>query len=143
MKLQKGLLFLFFFALLIIGAFTHSGCANIVPPSGGPKDTIPPVLISATPPDQTKNFGGGKMTGQKIIFKFDEYIDPKDIRTELVVNPLPKVEPIADGHLQLLTVRLKDTLQPNTTYSLNFYKDRKSTRLNSSHERRSRMPSSA
>ena len=121
MKLQKGLLFLFF-ALLIIGAITHSGCANIVPPSGGPRDTIPPVLLSATPPDQTKNFGGGKMTGQKIIFKFDEYIDPKDIRTELIVNPLPKVEPIADGHLQLLTVRLKDTLQPNTTYSLNFYK---------------------
>jgi hypothetical protein len=121
MRFQKGLLFLFF-ALLIIGAITHSGCANIVPPSGGPKDTIPPVLLSATPPDQTKNFGGGKMTGQKIIFKFDEYIDPKDIRTQLVVNPVPKVEPISDGHLQLLTIRLKDTLQPNTTYSLNFYR---------------------
>jgi hypothetical protein len=121
MRFQKGLLFLFF-ALLIIGAIAHSGCANIVPPSGGPRDTIPPVLLSATPPDQTKNFGGGKMTGQKIIFKFDEYIDPKDIRTELIVNPLPKIEPITDGHLQLLTVRLKDTLQPNTTYSLNFYK---------------------
>jgi hypothetical protein len=121
MRFQKGLLFLLF-ALLIIGAITHSGCANIVPPSGGPKDTIPPVLLSATPPNPTLHFGGGKMTGQKIIFKFDEYIDPKDIRTELVVNPLPKVEPIADGHLQLLTVKLKDTLQPNTTYSLNFYK---------------------
>jgi hypothetical protein len=121
MRFQKGLLFLLF-ALLIIGAITHSGCANIVPPSGGPKDTIPPVLLSATPPNTTLHFGGGKMTGQKIIFKFDEYIDPKDIRTELVVNPLPKVEPITDGHLQLLTVRLKDTLQPNTTYSLNFYR---------------------
>jgi len=122
MKLQKGILFLSFYALLIIGALMHSGCANIVPPSGGPKDTIPPVLISATPPDQAKNFGGGKMTGQKITFKFDEYIDPKDIRTELVVNPVAKIEPIVDGHLQLVTVRLKDTLQPNTTYSLNFYK---------------------
>jgi Bacterial Ig-like domain len=122
MTFQKGLLFLSFYALLIIGAIGHSGCANIVPPSGGPKDTIPPVLLSATPPNPTLHFGGGKMTGQKIIFKFDEYIDPKDIRTELVVNPLPKVEPITDGHLQLLTVRLKDTLQPNTTYSLNFYK---------------------
>jgi uncharacterized protein (DUF2141 family) len=122
MKFQKGLLFLSFFALLIIGALTPSGCANIVPPSGGPRDTIPPVLISATPPDQTKNFGGGKMTGQKIIFKFDEYIDVKDIRTQLIVNPVPKIDPISDGHLQLVTIRLKDTLQPNTTYSLNFYK---------------------
>lgn len=122
MTFQKGLLFLSFYALLIIGAFSHSGCANIVPPSGGPKDTIPPVLLSATPPNSTVHFGGGKMTGQKIIFKFDEYIDAKDIRTQLVVNPLPKVDPIADGHLQLVTIRLKDTLQPNTTYSLNFYK---------------------
>ena len=46
----------------------------------------------------------------------------KDIRTELVVNPVPKIEPIADGHLQTVTVKLKDTLQPNTTYTLNFYK---------------------
>jgi len=115
MRFQKGLLFLLF-ALLIIGAVTHSGCANIVPPSGGPKDTIPPVLLSATPPNPTLHFGGGKMTGQKIIFKFDEYIDPKDIRTQLVVNPVPKVDPISDGHLQLVTIRLKDTLQPNTSY---------------------------
>jgi uncharacterized protein (DUF2141 family) len=56
------------------------------------------------------------------VFKFDEYIDAKDIRTELVVNPLPKVEPITDGHLQTITVKLKDTLLPNTTYTLNFYK---------------------
>jgi uncharacterized protein (DUF2141 family) len=116
MKIQNGLCFAALFFLVIIGALTHSGCANIIPPTGGPRDTLPPVLITALPQEFKTNF-----TGNKIVFKFDEYIDAKDIRTQLIVSPLPKVEPITDGKLQTITVKLKDTLQANTTYSLNFY----------------------
>jgi len=71
----------------------------------------------AIPGDSAKRF-----TGNKIVFTFDEYIDPKDIRTELVVSPVPKVDPIVDSKLKTLTVKIKDTLQPNTTYSLDFGK---------------------
>lgn len=110
------MLFSLFF-LLIAGAATHMGCASIIPPTGGPRDTLPPVLLSALPVEFSKH-----ITGNKFVFKFDEYIDAKDIRTELIVNPVPKVEPITDGHLQNVTVKLKDTLLPNTTYTLNFYK---------------------
>jgi hypothetical protein len=117
MKIQNGLCLFAFFFLFIVGAFTHSGCANIIPPTGGPRDTLPPVLLSSTPVEFSKH-----ISSNKIIFKFDEYIDPKDIRTELIVNPVPKTEPLSDGHLQNLTIKLKDTLQPNTTYTLNFYK---------------------
>ncbi|HET6254473.1 MAG TPA: Ig-like domain-containing domain [Puia sp.] len=109
MKLRNALL-LFSLSFLV-------GCANIIPPTGGPKDTLPPVLLNATPVEFSKH-----VSNNKIVFKFDEYIDAKDIRTELVVNPVPKVEPITDGRLQTVTVKLKDTLQPNTTYTLNFYK---------------------
>lgn len=105
------------FFLLLIGAIGHSGCANIVPPTGGPRDTIPPRLIYVTPGDSSKHFNTNK-----IVFNFDEYIDPKDIRTELVVSPIPKVDPIVDSKLKTLTVKLKDTLEPNTTYSLDFGK---------------------
>jgi uncharacterized protein (DUF2141 family) len=117
MKLREALLFFSFSLLLFAGAATHTGCANIIPPTGGPKDTLPPVLLTATPVEFSKH-----ITGNKIVFKFDEYVDAKDIRTELVVNPVQKVEPISDGHLQTVTIKLKDTLQPNTTYTLNFYK---------------------
>jgi uncharacterized protein (DUF2141 family) len=117
MKLRDALLLFSFLLLLFAGAATPMGCANIIPPTGGPKDTLPPVLLSAAPVEFSRH-----ITGNKIVFKFDEYIDAKDIRTELVVNPVPKVEPITDGHLQTVTVKLKDTLQPNTTYTLNFYK---------------------
>ncbi|HWB94800.1 MAG TPA: Ig-like domain-containing domain [Puia sp.] len=114
MKVQTGLVFCF---LLICGAFGFSGCANIVPPSGGPKDTIPPRLVSALPVDSVKHFGE-----KKIVLNFSEYIDGKDIRTELLVSPVPKIDPIVDTKLKVVTIRLKDSLQPNTTYSLNFGK---------------------
>ena len=92
-----------------------TGCANIVPPLGGPRDSIPPKLVFVTPRDSSKNF-----TANKIVFNFNEYIDPKDVRTELIVSPVPKLEPIVDAKLRTLTIRIKDTLQPNTTYSFNF-----------------------
>src|SRR5579863_492327 len=117
MKLRDALSLFSLSLLLFAGAAMQMGCANIIPPTGGPKDTLPPVLLTATPGDFSK-----QVTGNKIVFKFDEYVDAKDIRTELDMNPLPKVEPITDGHLQTITVKLKDTLLPNTTYTLNFYK---------------------
>jgi uncharacterized protein (DUF2141 family) len=117
MKIGNGLCLFAFFFLFIVGAFTHSGCAVRIPPTGGPRDTLPPVLVSAVPVEFSRH-----ISSNKIALKFDEYIDAKDIRTELVVNPVPKIEPITDGRLQNVTIKLKDTLQPNTTYTLNFYK---------------------
>jgi uncharacterized protein (DUF2141 family) len=58
----------------------------------------------------------------EIILNFDEYIDLKDIRTNLIVSPVPKRMPDVRAHLKVITVTMKDTLQPNTTYSLNFGK---------------------
>src|SRR6185312_9206806 len=95
----------------------HLGCANIMAPTGGPRDTIPPRLVSALPADSVKRF-----TGKKIVLNFNEYIEGKDIRAELLVNPVPKTDPIVDTKLRTVTVRIKDTLQDNTTYSLQFGK---------------------
>jgi len=109
--------FLVFFSLVLFGAIGHLGCANIMAPTGGPRDTIPPRLVSALPADSVKRF-----TGKKIVLNFNEYIEGKDIRTELLVNPVPKTDPIVDTKLRTVTVRIKDTLQDNTTYSLQFGK---------------------
>ncbi|HEX3933294.1 MAG TPA: Ig-like domain-containing domain [Puia sp.] len=117
MKTPIGLCFLALCLSLIFGVVCFPGCANIVPPSGGPKDTIPPRLVSALPVDSVKHFAE-----KKIILNFDEYIDGKDLRAELVVNPVPKVDPIVDAKLKVITIRIKDTLQPNTTYSFHFGK---------------------
>ena len=115
MKIQQGPSFFLLFFITIIGLLGGPGCANIVPPLGGPRDSLPPRLVYVTPRDSSRN-----ITPNKIVFNFDEYIDPKDVRTELIVSPVPKIEPIVDAKLRTLTVRIKDTLQPNTTYSFNF-----------------------
>lgn len=90
-------------------------CANIVPPNGGPKDTIPPVLVSAIPPDSSLNFHS-----KTIILNFDEYLQLESLNTELIYNPTSIRPPVVISKFRTLTIQLKDTLKPNTTYSMDF-----------------------
>ena len=90
-------------------------CAQIGYPAGGPKDTIPPVLLNAFPPERTTNF-----TGNKVTLVFNEYIEVQDIQNNLLVAPYPKTMPGVTYKLRTVTVKIKDTLLPNTTYSIDF-----------------------
>lgn len=108
-----------FSALVLIFAtvINGPGCANIVPPQGGPRDTIPPVLLKSNPGDSARNF-----TGNKIVFTFDEFVDVQDIQGNLLVSPMAKINPVVDFKLREITVKLKDSLEANTTYTLDFGK---------------------
>lgn len=108
-----GLLGITSFVSLLISP----GCANIVPPQGGPRDTIPPVLLKVIPGDSSTRFNS-----KKIDFYFDEYIDVQDPQTQLLISPLPTINPTVDARLRDLSVRLKDSLLPNTTYTIDFGK---------------------
>lgn len=102
-------------SIIAISIVSGPGCANIIPPQGGPRDSIPPVLLKATPGDSTRNF-----TGNKITFTFDEFVDIQNLQENLNVSPSPKNNPSVDFRLNTVTVKLKDTLESNTTYSINF-----------------------
>ena len=54
---------------LLLTAFLAQRCANAVAPTGGPKDTTPPVVVAAVPENQSTHF-----IGKKIEITFDEYI---------------------------------------------------------------------
>ena len=101
--------------VITISVISGPGCANIIPPSGGPKDSLPPVLLKATPGDSTRNF-----TGNKITFTFDEFVDVQNVQENLTVSPSPKINPDVNFKLNTVTVKLKDSLESNTTYSINF-----------------------
>src|SRR5688500_15629952 len=92
-----------------------AGCANIIPPSGGPRDSLPPVLISANPKDSTLNF-----KGNRIVLTFDEYVDIDNAQDNFLFTPLFETVPVVDVKLKTITVRLRDTLEKNTTYTFNF-----------------------
>jgi len=91
------------------------GCANIIPPEGGIKDSIPPLLVKASPPDSSGNF-----SEKKITLTFDEYIQLQNPGQELIMSPVPKQEPAIESKLRTLTIRLRDSLEANTTYTINF-----------------------
>jgi hypothetical protein len=109
--------YLLFIAIIFAIAATNFfvSCAVIVPPSGGPKDSIPPVLVSALPKDSTLHF-----TGNKIVLTFDEYVDVKEVQQNLIMSPNPEHLPTVEYKLNDITIKLKDSLEPNTTYTLDF-----------------------
>lgn len=99
----------------IILAALLSSCGQQVPPTGGPRDSIPPKLVAALPEYGAKNFKGNKIT-----LVFDEYITLENPYEKLTYSPTPKINPNAEGKLKTITVKLKDTLEENTTYSIDF-----------------------
>lgn len=101
--------------LIIANAFGDSGCANIVPPSGGLRDSLAPILLRAAPQDSTVNFKGNRIT-----LDFDEYIDLQDVPANIVVSPTPQSNPVIEVRLRTITIKLKDSLESNTTYTIDF-----------------------
>lgn len=107
--------------MLLLGtcliSFLLDGCANIVPPLGGPRDSLPPRILTIIPKDSTLAF-----KEKRIVFSFDEYVQLDNIQENLLVSPTPKNNPIVESRLKTVTVRIKDTLEENTTYTIDFGK---------------------
>jgi hypothetical protein len=101
--------------LILVGQMLLFSCANIIPPGGGPRDTIAPRLIMANPKDSSKN-----VISQNITLTFDEYVELQGVNENLVIQPYPKNTPLVDYKLRNVTVKLKDSLEKNTTYAINF-----------------------
>lgn len=100
---------------LLLSAGWLSGCANIIPPTGGPRDSIPPMLLSSTPPDSSRN-----SRPTRIVLNFNEYVDQINSSENIIISPTINGVPDISSRLRSVTVRLKDTLEANTTYSINF-----------------------
>ena len=90
-------------------------CATIMTPTGGPKDTLPPVITLMTPDNFTTNF-----KDRKIYIEFDEFVQIKDQQKEFFTSPQMKKKPTITLRGRGISVQLRDTLRENTTYALNF-----------------------
>ena len=108
-------------ALLIVStalccSLAHS-CANTkASPTGGPKDTIPPVLTGLTPAWGDTAF---PLTGGSIRLKFNEYTVVKD-QAGILLSPPHKKKPKTKVKGKEIVVTFQDTLRPNTTYTIDF-----------------------
>lgn len=103
-------------AALVLGAMMFpSGCANTTtPPTGGPKDTIPPVLLKTVPLPGTVNVPTHKT---QLKFTFDEYVVVKEPNNIFLSPPLEK-KPKYKMQGKTLVVSFESDLDSNTTYTL-------------------------
>lgn len=92
------------------------GCANILPPSGGTKDTSPPELIGAIPENKCKNFNSNT-----VVLFFDEYIDLEDVGN-ITLSPNCGSNPQISVKSKKIEIRFNCKLDSSTTYTLNFGK---------------------
>ena len=94
--------------------FSHS-CANTTtPPSGGPKDTIPPVIVKLYPYPGTKNVPVHKT---QLEFTFDEYVVVKDQQSIFLSPPMEK-PPKYKMKGKTLVIYFENDLDSNKTYTL-------------------------
>ena len=111
--------FIFYFFLYTILFFSVINCAKKASPTGGPKDTIPPVLISASPKLNTTFFDK-----EEVKFIFNEYVKLNEIDKQLIISPPLKIggyklHPTMSASKKI-TLSILDTLLDNTTYTFNF-----------------------
>ena len=111
--------FIFNFLIYTILFFSVINCAKKANPTGGPKDTIPPVLISASPKLNTTFFDK-----EEVKFLFNEYVKLNEIDKQLIISPPLKIggyklHPTMSASKKI-TLSILDTLLDNTTYTFNF-----------------------
>ncbi len=92
-----------------------ASCANIVSPSGGPKDITPPKPVKSTPANYSLQFNENK-----IEILFNEFILLKDLKNQMLISPPLNEMPDIKSKGKTLVVELKEKLKENTTYTFFF-----------------------
>lgn len=92
-----------------------AACASMGRPEGGAIDEVPPVFVKSTPEPNALNVEKGRLS-----IYFDENVQIKDAMTKVTVSPAQKTPPQVQAAAHKVTVTLRDTLIPNTTYTIDF-----------------------
>lgn len=90
-------------------------CANVVSPTGGPKDVTPPIVLMAVPENQSTMFNG-----KEINITFDEYVTLNNPNANILISPPLEKNPEYKLSGKSLIVKFKEPLRTETTYSINF-----------------------
>ena len=103
----------------VLSILVINGCAKRGSPSGGPTDSIPPVLVNANPKLNSVNFDS-----EEIKLTFDEWVKLDKVEDQLIISPpLEKtsyeVKPLS-GVTKKVFLKFIDSLESETTYTINF-----------------------
>ncbi|HNW51234.1 MAG TPA: Ig-like domain-containing protein [Prolixibacteraceae bacterium] len=99
-----------------ISLFLFNSCANQgVGPSGGPRDSIPPVVITSIPASGQKMYDG-----KEIVLTFNEYVVASDLSNSLIISPPLAKKPEIKTSGKSVIVKIPEDLIPDRTYSVDF-----------------------
>jgi len=101
----------------ILMVIVLSDCASMRPPTGGPKDIYPPVVLESEPANYTINFDADKIT-----LKFDEFVAVSDVTQEVFISPPLQRTPDIKTRGKSVIIDIDEELQDSTTYSIFFGK---------------------
>ena len=104
-----------FLYILTLALVALSGCARMGQPDGGWYDETPPRVVGATPADMATG-----VDSRHIAIYFDEFIKIDNPTEKVVVSPPQLEAPEIKGAGKRIIVQLNDSLQPNTTYTIDF-----------------------
>ena len=103
------------YLLIIVAVIMLCRCANVVTPAGGPKDEKAPVVLEASPENNSTNF-----KGKTIHITFDEYVTLNNTSNNVLISPPTNKKPTYRTSGKSLIIRFEEPLKSNTTYSINF-----------------------
>ena len=102
-------------AAAAVFALVLAACASIGRPEGGARDEVPPTFVRSTPAPGALNVNRTRLDAW-----FDENIQLDDPFNKVIVSPTQTQAPVVRSLGRHLYVELRDTLIPNTTYTIDF-----------------------
>ena len=100
---------------LLVCCLVTASCARMGSPDGGWFDETPPRVVSTSPTDKGTGFNT-----QKVRIVFNEYIKIENATEKVIVSPPQLEQPEIKAEGKAIVVELKDSLKPNTTYTIDF-----------------------
>lgn len=103
-------------ALVQMPIWLNTGCANRgIGPQGGPKDTVPPVIVKRNVPQGARN-----VTTKEQTIQFNEFIVIDGSTDNILVSPPQQRAPEIKAVGKKLEIKFQEDLQDSTTYTIAF-----------------------
>ena len=100
---------------MAVMAVLFVACANMGRPEGGARDEMPPEFVRSNPAP-----GSLRVDRQRLDVWFDENIQLDDAFNKVIVSPTQTQAPTVRSVGRHLYVELRDSLKPNSTYTIDF-----------------------
>ena len=115
LHVTRDTLLLFPFRAFVLSCFLLVSCAQMVTPSGGPKDVTPPKMIAEKPENSATHF-----SEKTIKITFDEFVTLNNPTENVIFSPSLNQPAEFTTKGKSVVVKINDTLQANTTYNIFF-----------------------